>query len=93
MKKLAIILLSVGLIAALCIPAAAAVDVKLKGSYIITGSYEHNRSVADDAHSLSFYAQRLRFEPSFKIAEGLELFTRIDTMERVWGQNLSLIHI
>jgi len=87
MKKLGMVLLSLGLVAALCQPGAAAIEMKWSGTYIITGSYEHNRYLEGDAHSQSYYAQRLRFQPEFKIAEGLKVRTRIDTMQRVWGQN------
>jgi len=86
MKKLWMVLLSLALVAVFCMPAAAAVDVKWAGSYLITGSYESNRELRENGPSEAFYAQRLRFEPEFKIAEGLSLHTRIDTMTRVWGQ-------
>jgi len=86
MKKFWIVLLSLGLVAAFCMPAAA-VEVKWSGSYIITGSYENNRGFLADSVSTAFYAQRLRLEPQFKVAEGLTLNTRFDALERVWGQN------
>jgi len=90
MKKFWIVLLSLGLIAAFAFPAAA-VEVKIAGSYFIQGIYENNRSLLDKDEgyggaSMGYFAQRLRIEPVFKIAEGLNLNMRIDAMERVWGQ-------
>jgi len=85
MKKFWIVLLSLGLIAAFCMPAAA-LDVQMKGSYIVTGIYDDNRQIVGDSSSMAFYAQRIRLEPVFKIAEGLTFSMRADAMERVWGQ-------
>jgi len=85
MKKFWMILLSLGMVAAFCLPATA-VDVKMAGSYLITGQYESNREIRDDGPSMAYYAQRIRFEPEFKVAEGLTFHTRIDAMTRVWGQ-------
>ncbi len=86
MKKLWIVVLALGLVAVFCLPATA-VDTKIAGSYVVTGSYEDNREIREDGPSMAFYAQRLRLEPEFKIAEGLFFYTRIDAMTRVWGQN------
>ena len=44
MKKFWIVLLSLGLVAAFTLPAAA-VDLKISGSYFIQGIYENNRSL------------------------------------------------
>lgn len=85
MKKFWIVLLAFGLIAAFCMPAAA-VDVKVQGTYLVTGLYEKNRAVTDEAPSMAFYAQRLRMDPVFKVAEGLTMYARADIMTRVWGQ-------
>jgi len=97
MKKLWIVLLSLGLLAVFCIPASA-LDVTWKGTYIATGIYESNRSITDEgadaAHggvqktgaSMAYYAQRLRMEQMFKVAEGLRLQLQEDLMTRVWGQ-------
>ena len=86
MKKFWIIMLSLGLIAAFSMPAAAA-DMKMGGSYIVGGYYADNYAIREDSASAAFYAQRIRFEPVFKVAEGLTFNARIDAMERVWGQN------
>jgi hypothetical protein len=96
MKKFWIVLLSLGLVAAFALPAAA-FEAKIAGSYFIQGIYENNRSLLADhvpgdgavgygGASMAYFGQRLRLEPVFKIAEGLNLNMRIDAMERVWGQ-------
>lgn len=97
MKKFWIVLLSLGLIVAFSMPAFAA-TARIGGSYVVTGSYEKNRTLMDDDTidsgyfgclrnaSEAFYAQRLRLEPQILVAEGLKLNMRVDAMERVWGQ-------
>jgi hypothetical protein len=85
MKKFWIMMLSLGLIAASNMPATAA-DVKLGGSYFVAGYYESNRAVRENAPSMAYFGQRIRFEPAFKVAEGLDFNLRVDAMERVWGQ-------
>jgi hypothetical protein len=86
MKKFWIIMLSLGLIAAFSMPAAAT-DVKLGGSYFVAGYLESNHAVRENAPSMAYYGQRLRFEPVFKVAEGLTFNLRVDAMERVWGMS------
>jgi hypothetical protein len=85
MKKFWIMMLSLGLIAAFSMPAAAT-DVKLGGSYFVAGYYESNHAVRENAPSMAYYGQRIRLEPLFKVAEGLDFNLRVDAMERVWGQ-------
>lgn len=95
MKRFLMMFLSALLVAAWCMPAAA-LDVKMKGSYIVMGIYEDNRSITDEEStgagnqhtgaSMAYYSQRLRLEPSFKISDGLTFNMRADVMTRVWGQ-------
>lgn len=85
MKKFWIVLLALGLIAAFSMPAAAT-DLKIGGSYFVAGYYEDNRALQEDKPSMAYYGQRIRLEPVFKVAEGLNFSMRIDAMERVWGQ-------
>jgi hypothetical protein len=85
MRKFCLILLSIGLIMAFSMPAAAA-DVKFNGSYVAQGTYENNRKLADPTYgSVSSIWQRARIGTEFKVAEGLTFTTRFDAMEKVWG--------
>ncbi|MCX5844550.1 MAG: hypothetical protein NT022_12555, partial [Deltaproteobacteria bacterium] len=89
MRKFWIVLLTMGLIVAFAMPAAA-LDVKFGGSYYVQGIYDHNRSLKDNAGatgdgSTAFIAQRLRIQTEFKVAEGLSLVTRFDALEKKWG--------
>lgn len=86
MKKLLVVLLSLGLVAAFGVTAYAA-DVKFGGSYYVVGVYEDNPSLAEDAYSHAFFYQRVRLEPVFKIAEGLTFTARMDALEKQWGNN------
>ena len=87
MKKLLVVLLSMGLVAAFSMNASAA-DVKFGGSYYVVGVYENNRRLADtdQTYSRAFIYQRTRIQPVFLIAEGLTLTTRFDALEKQWGQ-------
>lgn len=86
MKRFLIGLLAVGLIAAISMPALAA-DVKFGGEYYAAGYMERNRGLQDpQVANQGFYAQRLRLDMSFKVAEGLSFVTRAHVMEKVWGQ-------
>ena len=93
-------MLTVGLFMAFTIPAFGAVggaDVKFSGSYYAIGVYEDNHSLKDSGKystgynaatgtgSSAFYAQRLRLQTEFKIDEGLSFVTRIDALEKKWG--------
>ena len=90
MKKLLVVLLSLGLIVAFS-ATASAVDVTFSGQYYVGGIYENNPRLtpADEAgyvnYSHAFFYQRLRFQPVFKIAEGLTFTARFDAIEKQWG--------
>jgi hypothetical protein len=88
MKKLLVVLLSLGLIVAFAATASAQPAVKFGGSYYVVGVYENNAQVADldRTNSRAFFYQRIRIEPVFQIAEGLTFTTRFDAMEKQWGQ-------
>jgi len=85
MKKLLVVLLALGLIAAF--GTASAADVKFSGQYYVTGQYENNRTLGDpDATtSLANFWQRARVKMDFKIAEGLSFTGRFDALEKAWG--------
>ncbi|MFA6413239.1 MAG: hypothetical protein WCW53_11135, partial [Syntrophales bacterium] len=95
------ILLSLGLLMAFAMPAAA-VDVKFSGSYYAMGWYLDNPSLLDKGEvstspswnttadsarrsSSAWYGQRFRLETEFQVVEGLKLVTRIDALEKKWG--------
>ena len=87
MRKFLVILLALGLVMAFSMPAAAT-DLKVSGSYYVVGNYESNHTMQDGTDVTSdFYAQRLRLNAVFQVAEGLKLVTRADIMERVWSGN------
>jgi len=100
MKKLWIVLLALGLVAAFAMPAAA-VEATFSGTYLIQGIYENNRSqlkptwtldengspVAPASQSsIGYIAQLLEINPKLEIVPGLTLTAQIQAMERVWGQ-------
>jgi hypothetical protein len=91
MKKLLVVLLSLGLIVAFG-ATASAVDVKFGGSYYLVGVYQDNPLLtpADEAgyshYSHAFFYQRFRLQPVFQIAEGLTFTARMDALEKQWGQ-------
>jgi hypothetical protein len=88
MKRYAIILLSLGLIAAFC-SQATAVDVKFSGDFIAGGLYQDKttlkKDTATDGPSTAFYYQRLRVRTDLVVAPGLSFITRFNAMERAWG--------
>jgi len=101
MKKFWVILLSLGLLMAFAMPAAA-VDVKFSGSYYAMGWYVDNPSMLDKSapvdtattsswannsrrSSYAFYSQQFRLTTEFQVVEGLKLVTRIDALEKKWG--------
>ena len=87
MKKLWIVLLSLALVAAFCMPAAA-VDVKFSGSYYVAGDYYSDLGANDSYdRSTAFFRQRLRVKTEFVVAPGLSLITRFDALEKIWGDN------
>ena len=86
MKKIWLILLSLGLIVALSIPAFA-LDMKVSGEYYAAGLYL-NKTRVDDAETnpgTAFFYQRLRVGTDFIVSPGLKLVTRFDALERIWG--------
>ena len=86
MKKLLVVLLALGLIAAFSMTASAA-DVKFAGQYYVVGVYESNRSLRDEDQTTSrAYAwTRTRVQTVFQVAEGLSFTTRFDAFEKQWG--------
>jgi len=87
MKKVWLVLLSLGLIMAFS-ASAFAVDVKVSGEYYVAGLYLDKTSLAKDAEttpSTAFYYQRLRVRTDFVVSPGLTFITRFDALERVWG--------
>lgn len=86
MKKLLVVLLSLGLIVAFGATASAA-DVKFGGSYYVVGNYDNNQALnpSQSAFSRAYFFQRARLQPEFKIAEGLTFTTRVDALEKTWG--------
>jgi hypothetical protein len=86
MKKILVVLLSMALILAFGMTASA-VDVKFSGSFYVVGVYDNNPTLKDDgAYSRAFYYTRTRLQPVFEVAPGLTLTTRIDALEKQWGQ-------
>lgn len=95
MKKFWVILLSLGLLMAFAMPAAA-VDVKFSGTFYMMGDYVDNPSALDkdgagSAASWtnnskrgpdSWYATRLRMTTEFQVVEGLKLVTRFDALNK-----------
>ncbi|HEY5497342.1 MAG TPA: hypothetical protein VIK19_03315, partial [Syntrophales bacterium] len=95
MKKFWVILLSLGLLMAFAMPAAA-VDVKFSGTFYMMGDYVDNPSALDkdgagSADSWrnnsrrgpdSWYATRLRMTTEFQVVEGLKLVTRFDALNK-----------
>jgi hypothetical protein len=88
MKKLCLIVLSLGLFMAVSIPAFA-LDVKFSGEFYAAGMYldktTFRKDTASDGPSTAFYYQRLRVQTDFIVSPGLSLVTRFDAMERAWG--------
>jgi hypothetical protein len=93
MKRLWLILLSLGLITAFS-TSALAVDVKFSGEYYVAGLYLDKTNLRKDSGSdgisTAFYYQRLRVRTDFVISPGLTLITRFDAMERAWGATRSV---
>jgi len=87
MKKLFAAILALGLIVAFS-ATASAVDVKVSGSYYVVGVYDNQPSLNDATpYSRSYFYQRIRIQPEFKIAEGLSFTARMDAMEGNWDVN------
>ena len=92
MKRIWLVLLSLGLIMAFS-ASAFAVDVNVSGSFYVGGLYLNKISVDDNYKvgtttanpSTAFFYQRLRVETDFIVSPGLKLVTRFDALERIWG--------
>jgi hypothetical protein len=92
MKRLWLILLSLGLIIAFSTSVFAS-DVKFSGSYYAAGIYLDKTSLRKAntyypiaaGPSTAFYFQRLRVQTDFIVTPALKLVTRFDAMERAWG--------
>jgi hypothetical protein len=86
MKRLLLVLLSLGLIMAFSV-SAFAVDVKVGAEYYAAGMYLNKTNLADiDTNpSTAFFYQRWRVGTDFIVNPSLKLVTRFDAMERVWG--------
>ena len=96
MKKLWLILLSLGLVMAFSV-SALAVDVKVGAEYYVAGMYLNKTSLADvegasdgkggylSNPSTAFFYQRLRVGTDFIVNPSLKLVARFDVMERIWG--------
>ncbi len=87
MKKLLVVLLALGLIAAFGATVASAADVKFAGQWYAVGVYENNRTLAntDKTYSKAFLWTRTRVQNVFMIQEGLTFTTRFDAFEKQWG--------
>ncbi len=93
MKRIWVVLVALGLVAALG-TTGYAVDVKFSGEYYAAGMYLDKTTLTKDAHgdggpSTAFYYQRLRVQTDFIVTPGLKLVTRLDAMERAWGAQRS----
>jgi hypothetical protein len=88
MKRLWLVLLSLGLVLAFS-ASAMAVDVKFSGDFTIGGMYlDKTKLVKDtsgDGPSTAFYYQRLRLKADFVVSPGLSFITRADVLSRIWG--------
>ena len=98
MKKLWLILLSLGLVMAFSV-SAFAVDVKVGAEYYVAGMYLNKTNLNDTTYTIpgtipitvnpgpstAFFYQRLRVGTDFIVAPSLKLVTRFDVMERIWG--------
>jgi len=85
MKRIWLVLLSLGLIVAFSTQAMA-VDLKFSGEFYAAGMYLDKTNLRKDhGPSTAFYYQGLRVRTDFMVAPGLTLITRFDAMERSWG--------
>jgi len=98
MKKLLVVLLSLGLIAAFS-TTASALDFKLGGGFHVAGTYMDNGNLCDDAgacttfdanlpaskFSRATFYTRTRLQPVLVIDDGLTFTMRFDALEKIWG--------
>jgi hypothetical protein len=94
MKKLLVVLLSLGLIAGLSTTVSAATtNMSMSGTYEIFGVYDDNSNLSGDTNAAAYQSrysraafwQRVRLMPVWNIAEGLTFTARIDALEKDWG--------
>jgi len=87
MKRLWLVLLSLGLVMAFSV-SALAVDVKFSGEYYAQGMYLDRTNLLDESDgndpSTAFFFQRFRLGTDFIVSPCLKLVTRVDIMERTW---------
>jgi hypothetical protein len=93
MKKFWIVMLALGLVTGFALSASAA-DVKFSGGYYVAGIYVDKPTMNADQSKTTgaigpqaLYFQRLRVQTEFRVAEGLNLVTRFDALEKRWGDN------
>jgi hypothetical protein len=89
MKRLWLVLLSLGIVLAFS-ASAMAVDVKFSGSFYAAGMYQDKTNLVKNSpsdNSTAFYFQRLRVQTDFVVSPGLTLVTRFDALERAWGSD------
>ena len=91
MKKLWLVLLSLGLVMAFSV-SAFAVDIKVGADFYVGGLYLNKTNVSaghptqeESYPSTAFFYQRLRVGTDFIVSPSLKLVTRFDAMERIWG--------
>ncbi|GEM_PF-624949 len=88
MKRFLIGLLAVGLVLALSMPAPAATSFTANGFYEVGGYWESNRAFkSSDEVAQKYYTSRFQINPVFKVAEGLQLVTRFEGLERMVGRD------
>lgn len=87
MKKLLVVLLSLGLILAFGMTASAQTSVKFSGYYYVVGAYNDNLALSgsDKAYSKAYFYNAARVQTDFKVAEGLTFTTRFDAKDKQWG--------
>jgi len=87
MKKLLVVLLSLGLIVAFAAAASAdTTNVKFQGTFYVSGVYDNNPTLTkDNGYSRAVFHNRLRLQPVFQIADGLSFTARFDALEKNWG--------
>ena len=89
MRKVWLVLLSLGLIAVFS-SSAMAVDVKVGGEFFAAGMYLNKTTLEKDLGvATAFYYQRLRMKTDFIVSPGLTLTARMDIMDRQWGARTS----
>ena len=95
MKKLWVVLLSLGLVMAFSM-SAFAVSADFTGQYYLRQNYTSNPSLMDQDKGAgrgpaAFTDQRLRLFTRLKVVEGVTLTTRMDLLESVWGKEQAMM--